>query len=69
MPLESMAIRRTIAMEAPEPSMCSRVPLASGLSKPISSPQTLGDCSGMVLLWSATRSRWELHLRRAMRRA
>ena len=55
-PRASMAIRPTIAHQAWAPSMCSRVRLASGLSKPMLSPQTLADCSGMLLPSLATHS-------------
>ena len=49
MPLASMAMRRTIVRQAAEQSMCSRVPVGSGLSRPISKPQTPGACSGTVV--------------------
>ena len=43
------------SMPEPEPSMCSRVPLESGLSKPISKPQTSEARSGTGLPLQAIR--------------
>ena len=51
----SMAIRTTIVRQAPAPSMCSRGPRGSGLSRPISKPRIpmqgtdLGETSSLTV--------------------
>ena len=56
----SMPIKPTIVRQTPEPSMCSRVPLESGLNRPISKPRTLEQTRISAVAWQSREISWPL---------